>query len=144
MWIHVSQESINIYGAKVWIERSQSYPKIKIIWCILCMCSIFHVTIHAWLWGCPCIIIHQRSKIKDKHVPIFSSIYIFLPIFFTSLVYIFSFPFILYIPKWVTEDECRLAGKYLLELLKMDLKPRDIITRKSTMQWLYLCTLWIY
>ncbi|XP_011020682.1 PREDICTED: dihydroxy-acid dehydratase, chloroplastic-like [Populus euphratica] len=28
-------------------------------------------------------------------------------------------------------DECRLAGKYLLELLKMDLKPRDIITRKS-------------
>ncbi|KAL4643792.1 hypothetical protein ACB092_02G117600 [Castanea dentata] len=25
-------------------------------------------------------------------------------------------------------DECRLAGKYLLELLKMDLKPRDIIT----------------
>ncbi|KAK4266396.1 hypothetical protein QN277_027328 [Acacia crassicarpa] len=28
-------------------------------------------------------------------------------------------------------DECRLAGKYLLELLKMDLKPRDIITCKS-------------
>ncbi|XP_039029829.1 dihydroxy-acid dehydratase, chloroplastic-like isoform X2 [Hibiscus syriacus] len=28
-------------------------------------------------------------------------------------------------------DECRLAGKYLLELLKMDLKPRDIITLKS-------------
>ncbi|XVF84680.1 hypothetical protein PTKIN_Ptkin17bG0057100 [Pterospermum kingtungense] len=28
-------------------------------------------------------------------------------------------------------DECRLAGKYLLELLKMDLKPRDIITHKS-------------
>ncbi|XP_073000226.1 dihydroxy-acid dehydratase, chloroplastic [Typha latifolia] len=28
-------------------------------------------------------------------------------------------------------DECRLAGKYLLELLKMDLKPRDIITDKS-------------
>ncbi|KAM6565479.1 hypothetical protein CsatA_024607 [Cannabis sativa] len=28
-------------------------------------------------------------------------------------------------------DECRLAGKYLLELLKMDLKPRDIITEKS-------------
>ncbi|KAH7573083.1 hypothetical protein ACOSP7_006517 [Xanthoceras sorbifolium] len=28
-------------------------------------------------------------------------------------------------------DECRLAGKYLLELLKMDLKPRDIITQKS-------------
>ncbi|XP_002518134.2 dihydroxy-acid dehydratase, chloroplastic [Ricinus communis] len=28
-------------------------------------------------------------------------------------------------------DECRLAGKYLLELLRMDLKPRDIITRKS-------------
>ncbi|KDP20328.1 hypothetical protein JCGZ_06414 [Jatropha curcas] len=28
-------------------------------------------------------------------------------------------------------DECRLAGKYLLELLKMDLKPRDIITRQS-------------
>ncbi|KAK4354456.1 hypothetical protein RND71_026650 [Anisodus tanguticus] len=28
-------------------------------------------------------------------------------------------------------DECRLAGKYLLELLKMDLKPRDIITKRS-------------
>ncbi|KAK9284871.1 hypothetical protein L1049_024051 [Liquidambar formosana] len=28
-------------------------------------------------------------------------------------------------------DECRLAGKYLLDLLKMDLKPRDIITQKS-------------
>ncbi|XP_031129948.1 dihydroxy-acid dehydratase, chloroplastic [Ipomoea triloba] len=28
-------------------------------------------------------------------------------------------------------DECRLAGKYLLDLLKMDLKPRDIITPKS-------------
>lgn len=28
-------------------------------------------------------------------------------------------------------DECRLAGKYLLKLLKMDLKPRDIITPKS-------------
>ncbi|KAG8043036.1 hypothetical protein GUJ93_ZPchr0100g33253 [Zizania palustris] len=28
-------------------------------------------------------------------------------------------------------DECRLAGKYLLELLKMDLKPKDIITEKS-------------
>ncbi|KAG8636852.1 dihydroxy-acid dehydratase, chloroplastic [Manihot esculenta] len=28
-------------------------------------------------------------------------------------------------------DECRLAGKYLLELLKMDLKPRDIISRQS-------------
>ncbi|KAL9408643.1 hypothetical protein AB3S75_047093 [Citrus x aurantiifolia] len=28
-------------------------------------------------------------------------------------------------------DECRLAGKYLLELLRMDLKPRDIITKKS-------------
>ncbi|KAG1359593.1 dihydroxy-acid dehydratase, chloroplastic [Cocos nucifera] len=28
-------------------------------------------------------------------------------------------------------DECRLAGKYLLELLKMDLKPQDIITEKS-------------
>lgn len=28
-------------------------------------------------------------------------------------------------------DECRLAGKYILELLKMDLKPRDIITLKS-------------
>ncbi|CAI0442424.1 unnamed protein product, partial [Linum tenue] len=28
-------------------------------------------------------------------------------------------------------DECRLAGKYLLELLKMDLKPRDIITPAS-------------
>ncbi|KAH9602736.1 hypothetical protein KSS87_020442 [Heliosperma pusillum] len=28
-------------------------------------------------------------------------------------------------------DECRLAGKYLLNLLKMDLRPRDIITEKS-------------
>ncbi|KAJ4785112.1 Dihydroxy-acid dehydratase [Rhynchospora pubera] len=28
-------------------------------------------------------------------------------------------------------DECRMAGKYILELLKMDLKPRDIITEKS-------------
>ncbi|THU71801.1 hypothetical protein C4D60_Mb04t05340 [Musa balbisiana] len=28
-------------------------------------------------------------------------------------------------------EECRLAGKYLLELLKMDLKPHDIITEKS-------------
>ncbi|XP_047334653.1 dihydroxy-acid dehydratase, chloroplastic [Impatiens glandulifera] len=28
-------------------------------------------------------------------------------------------------------DECRLAGKYLLNLLEMDLKPRDIITHKS-------------
>ncbi|KAA8549663.1 hypothetical protein F0562_001319 [Nyssa sinensis] len=28
-------------------------------------------------------------------------------------------------------DECRLAGKYLLELIKMDLKPRDIITPRS-------------
>ncbi|KAL8162013.1 hypothetical protein V2J09_013502 [Rumex salicifolius] len=28
-------------------------------------------------------------------------------------------------------DECRLAGKYLLKLLKMDLKPRDIITESS-------------
>ncbi|CAN1242636.1 Dihydroxy-acid dehydratase, chloroplastic [Linum perenne] len=28
-------------------------------------------------------------------------------------------------------DECRLAGKYLLELVKMDLKPRDIITPTS-------------
>lgn len=28
-------------------------------------------------------------------------------------------------------DECRLAGKYMLKLLKMDLKPRDIITEKS-------------
>ncbi|XXG90640.1 hypothetical protein AAC387_Pa12g2360 [Persea americana] len=28
-------------------------------------------------------------------------------------------------------DECRLAGKYLLELMKLDLKPRDIITEKS-------------
>ncbi|KAE8723844.1 Dihydroxy-acid dehydratase [Hibiscus syriacus] len=27
--------------------------------------------------------------------------------------------------------ECRLAGKYLLELLKMDIKPQDIITHKS-------------
>ncbi|KAL4274147.1 hypothetical protein GQ457_13G029060 [Hibiscus cannabinus] len=28
-------------------------------------------------------------------------------------------------------DECRLAGKYLHELLNMDVKPRDIITHKS-------------
>ncbi|KAK8571718.1 hypothetical protein V6N12_027793 [Hibiscus sabdariffa] len=28
-------------------------------------------------------------------------------------------------------DECRLAGKYLHELLNMDIKPRDIITHKS-------------
>jgi dihydroxy-acid dehydratase len=28
-------------------------------------------------------------------------------------------------------QECKLAGKYILELLKRDLKPRDIITRKS-------------
>ncbi|KAL0368556.1 UNVERIFIED_CONTAM: Dihydroxy-acid dehydratase, chloroplastic [Sesamum calycinum] len=28
-------------------------------------------------------------------------------------------------------DECRLAGKYLLDLIKMDLKPRDIITPKA-------------
>ncbi|XP_043706295.1 dihydroxy-acid dehydratase, chloroplastic [Telopea speciosissima] len=28
-------------------------------------------------------------------------------------------------------DECRLAGKYLLDLIKMDLKPQDIITHKS-------------
>lgn len=28
-------------------------------------------------------------------------------------------------------DECRLAGKYLLDLIKMDIKPRDIITPKS-------------
>ncbi|KVH90997.1 hypothetical protein Ccrd_006987 [Cynara cardunculus var. scolymus] len=28
-------------------------------------------------------------------------------------------------------DECRLAGKYILDLLRMDLKPKDIITPKS-------------
>lgn len=28
-------------------------------------------------------------------------------------------------------DECRLSGKYLMELIKLDLKPRDIITMKS-------------
>ncbi|XP_047950849.1 dihydroxy-acid dehydratase, chloroplastic [Salvia hispanica] len=28
-------------------------------------------------------------------------------------------------------DECRLAGKYLLDLIKMDLKPQDIITERS-------------
>lgn len=28
-------------------------------------------------------------------------------------------------------EECKLAGKYILELLKRDLKPRDIITRAS-------------
>lgn len=28
-------------------------------------------------------------------------------------------------------DECRMAGKYVLELLKRDLKPSDIITKKS-------------
>lgn len=28
-------------------------------------------------------------------------------------------------------DECRLAGKYLLDLIKKDLKPQDIITPNS-------------
>ena len=28
-------------------------------------------------------------------------------------------------------EECRLSGKYLLELLKIDFKPRNIITNKS-------------
>ena len=28
-------------------------------------------------------------------------------------------------------EECRLFGKYLLELLKIDFKPTDIITNKS-------------
>ncbi|KAG0584237.1 hypothetical protein KC19_3G195200 [Ceratodon purpureus] len=28
-------------------------------------------------------------------------------------------------------EECKMAGKYILELLKRDLKPRDIITRES-------------
>lgn len=28
-------------------------------------------------------------------------------------------------------DECRMAGKYILELLKIDLKPSDIITKRS-------------
>ena len=28
-------------------------------------------------------------------------------------------------------EECRLSGKYILELLKIDFKPRDIITNKS-------------
>lgn len=28
-------------------------------------------------------------------------------------------------------EECKMAGKYILKLLKRDLKPRDIITRKS-------------
>lgn len=28
-------------------------------------------------------------------------------------------------------EECRMAGKYLLDLLKKDIKPRDIITRAS-------------
>jgi dihydroxy-acid dehydratase len=27
-------------------------------------------------------------------------------------------------------DECRMAGQYMLELLKRDLKPRDIMTYK--------------
>jgi dihydroxy-acid dehydratase len=27
-------------------------------------------------------------------------------------------------------DECRMAGRYMLELLKRDLKPRDIMTYK--------------
>ena len=29
------------------------------------------------------------------------------------------------------QDECRLAGRYVLELLKKDLKPRDIMTRAA-------------
>jgi len=28
-------------------------------------------------------------------------------------------------------EECHLSGKYLLELLKIDFKPRNIITNKS-------------
>ena len=28
-------------------------------------------------------------------------------------------------------EKCRLFGKYLLELLKIDFKPTDIITKKS-------------
>ncbi|KAH9326132.1 hypothetical protein KI387_006310, partial [Taxus chinensis] len=28
-------------------------------------------------------------------------------------------------------EECRIVGKYLMKLLNLDLKPRDIITRKS-------------
>jgi len=28
-------------------------------------------------------------------------------------------------------EECHLSGKYILELLKIDFKPRDIITNKS-------------
>ena len=28
-------------------------------------------------------------------------------------------------------EECRLSGKYLLELLKIDFKSRDIMTNKS-------------
>eukprot|EP01018_Ginkgo_biloba_P020415 Gb_10528 [translate_table: standard] len=28
-------------------------------------------------------------------------------------------------------EECRLVGKYLMELIKLDLKPKDIITKKS-------------
>ena len=28
-------------------------------------------------------------------------------------------------------EECHLSGKYILELLKIDFKPRDIITKKS-------------
>lgn len=28
------------------------------------------------------------------------------------------------------KDECRMAGRYMLELLKKDLKPRDIMSRK--------------
>lgn len=53
-------------------------------------------------------------------------------------VYLFFFPFSLFPKSSSTPaedplklDECRLAGKYLLELLKMDLKPRDIITPQS-------------
>jgi dihydroxy-acid dehydratase len=32
------------------------------------------------------------------------------------------------------KDECRMAGQYMLELLKRDLKPRDIMTYKVRRQ----------
>ena len=40
-------------------------------------------------------------------------------------------------------DECRMAGKYMLELLKKDLKPRDIITRKSLHNAMVMVMLWV-
>lgn len=32
-------------------------------------------------------------------------------------------------------DECRMAGKYILELMKADIKPKDIMTRTVRCMW---------